>query len=85
MSFRAYFWPLASRFSRFCQPAGKQVFSVIAISASSKPSKTCNPLLLLENYICRVPLMSAYVYQMGISLVEARWTVAAWQVDPGIF
>jgi hypothetical protein len=49
MSFRAYFRPLASRFSRFWQPAGKQVFSVIAISASSKPSKTCNPLLLLEN------------------------------------
>jgi hypothetical protein len=49
MSFRAYFRPLASRFSRFWQPAGKQVFSVIATAASSKPSKTCNPLLLQEN------------------------------------
>jgi hypothetical protein len=66
-----YFQLSGSHFSRFWRPAGKQVFSVIATASSSKPSKTCNPLLLLENQICRVPLMSAYVYQMGVSLVEA--------------
>jgi hypothetical protein len=31
---RAYFWPPASRFSRFWRPAGKQVFPVTPTAAS---------------------------------------------------
>ena len=49
MSYRTYFQRSGSHFSRFWRPAGKQVFSVIATASSSKPSKTCNSLLLLEN------------------------------------
>ena len=78
-----YFQLSGSHFSRFWRPAGKQVFSVIATVSSSKPSKTCNPLLLLENQICRVPLMSAYVYQMGVSLVEAKGSDADINIKTG--
>jgi hypothetical protein len=34
---RAYFWPPASRFSRFWRPAGKQVFSVTVKNARRQP------------------------------------------------
>jgi hypothetical protein len=46
---RAHFLRPASRFSRFWQPAGKQVISVIAANTSFRPARRRNLLFFLEN------------------------------------
>jgi len=79
-----YFQLSGSHFSRFWRPAGKQwFFRLIATASSSKPSKTCNPLLLARKPNLPRSPMSAYVYQMGVSLVEAKGSDADINIKTG--